>query len=397
MKTIMELESARCTGCAACAQRCPRTCIEMRRDAEGFLYPVICRDSCVQCGLCYSVCPVINPHNSTHAPTAYAVKCTDEEIRANSSSGGAFTLLAEYVLDAGGVVFGAGFDETLNVVHTAVETKTSLGRLRGSKYVQSDIGTAYEQAKQYLDSGRMVYFSGTPCQIEGLLNFLGRPYERLITQDLVCHGVPSPMVWRRYLQAMQKKYRASAKKINFRYKVPSWRRYGLQMEFSDGGQRVNPRADDFYMRSFLADLCLRPSCYSCTFKKMNRACDFTLADFWGIQNYLPELDDDKGTSLVVCHTPKALALFERIQNRLICAPASLSDAVKHNTAMIQSAQRPAMREAFMLQIQKKPFFDVARKFCKRISLPERAARKIWRTIKRLQTVAFKKFGNKDSK
>ena len=380
MKTIAELELDLCTGCAACAQCCHKGCIKMQRDVEGFLRPVICQDGCVQCGLCYSTCPVINPRSGSSTPVACAAKCTDEDVRANSSSGGVFTLLAEYVLDAGGVVFGAGFDETFDVVHMAVETKENLGRLRSSKYVQSSIGTTFQQAKQYLDSGRMVYFSGTPCQIEGLLSFLGQPYEKLITQDLICHGAPSPMAWQRYLQEVQKKYRANIEKINFRCKKLGWHKYGVQIEFSNDKQQLNAHDADFYMRSFLADLCLRPSCYLCAFKDMSRACDITLADFWGIQNYLPEMDDNRGVSLVICHTPKAQKLLEKIQHRLIAAPVNLQDAVRHNTAMIQSVPKPAKRDEFMALIQQRAFSRVARKYCKRMSLPRRVVRKLWWTI-----------------
>lgn len=380
-KTITELEPARCTGCAACAQICPKDCIKMQRDTEGFLYPVVHSSDCVRCGLCYTVCPVINRRDGEGEPLAYAAKCTEEEIRCNSSSGGAFTLLAEYIIDQGGVVFGAGFDEHFDVVHMSAETKADIGKLRGSKYVQSDIGSAFQAAKQHLDSGQMVYFSGTPCQIEGLLGFLGRPYEKLITQDVVCHGVPSPMVWQRYLQAMKKKHRASIKRITFRDKASGWRSYSLKLEFSCGSEYVRLHSEDCYMRSFLADLCLRPSCYTCAFKKLGRSCDFTLADFWGIQYCCPEMDDDKGTSLVICHTPKAKALFEKIQNRLTFAHVSVQDAVAHNAAMICSAPRPENREVFMQQVPKKSFFCMVRRFCKRGSLLKRARRSLRRVLK----------------
>lgn len=188
-----------CCGCEACAQRCPKQCIAMHADAEGFLYPRINTAACIDCGLCEQVCPVLRPA-APRTPTAvYAAKNPDERIRMESSSGGVFTLLAERTIRAGGVVFGARFDEAWEVVHDSTETIEGLAAFRGSKYVQSRIGTSFARAEEFLKQGRQVLFTGTPCQIAGLNRFLRRSYDNLLTVDVVCHGVPSPLVWRRYL------------------------------------------------------------------------------------------------------------------------------------------------------------------------------------------------------
>lgn len=381
MGTIMQLKPELCTGCTACRHSCPQSAITMQVDGEGFLRPIIREEACVDCGLCAGVCPVLEQTDLSHSPVAYAVMNKDAAVRAESSSGGLFTLLAETVLERGGVVFGAAFDDALDVVHTVVKSKEELAKLRGSKYVQSRLGHSFQQVKEYLDNGTPVFFSGTPCQVEGLHRYLRKPYDHLITQDMICHGVPSPMAWRKYVQGQEKKYGAKIGDVSFRYKLPSWRRYSLRMQFSNGKTYTATRSQDPFMRSFLQDLTLRPSCYRCAFKKVSRVSDVTLADFWGIQDCLPDLDDDRGTSLVICHTEKAGALFESIKDRILFAPADLQKAIGHNRAMCYPAPLPPAREAFMDDIRHKPFKKAVDQYCRKPSLLLRAVRKLKRLVR----------------
>lgn len=195
----------KCSGCSACANACPKKCISMRPDIEGFVYPEVDMRKCVECNICTQVCPFINPYPISKSKQAYACKSKDETVRISSSSGGIFSLIADYFLDRGGVVFGAGFDENMKLVHQSVDTKEALKLLRGSKYVQSDMGNCFSEAKMLLDDGKLVLFSGTPCQISGLRHFLNKGYDNLFCADVVCHGVPSPSVWKSYVSYQEKK------------------------------------------------------------------------------------------------------------------------------------------------------------------------------------------------
>ncbi|MBR2023821.1 MAG: Coenzyme F420 hydrogenase/dehydrogenase, beta subunit C-terminal domain [Clostridia bacterium] len=381
---IKIVEKSKCSGCYACAMVCPKSCITMTTDEEGFWYPEVDIKSCINCGGCVRVCPIQRPNFSKRDKhlTAYAVKHKEDYIRLNSSSGGVFSALASYVLEKGGVVFGAGFDKNFNIIHKCVESVENLAILRGSKYVQSKIGEAYKEAENFLKYGRLVYFSGTPCQIEGLLAYLKRPYENLITQDLICHGVPSPQVWRDYI-----KYRsavangAKPRKIAFRAKNEGWKRYSVSFLFENDTEYRATLDKDPMMQVFLKNLCLRPSCYNCHFKTKYRRSDITLADFWGIKNILPEMDDDKGTSLVIIHSKKGEEVFKQIEQKVIAFEVDVDKAIFYNSAMIQSAKRDSKREKFLSE-EKSSFSKVAEKYTK-LNYCKRIKGKLKRLIKRI--------------
>ncbi len=361
---ISVCDKTNCTGCFACANICPKQCINMTADNEGFLYPVVNVSLCINCGLCEKICPLLNAKTASDGreTKAYAAISKDEKIRLASSSGGLFTLIAESILDKDGVVFGAAFDEDFNVIHTYTEEKAGLELFRGSKYVQSVIGETYKQAKEFLENGRTVLFTGTPCQIGGLYAYLGKNYENLITQDLICHGVPSPAVWRKYLEYRECVSRAGARGISFRRKTCGWKKFYVSFEFSNDTEYVSKLTDDPYMQAFLSNLCLRPSCYDCSFKTKHRQADITLADFWGIQNFLPEMDDDKGTSLVVLHSDKGINVFEKIKNEITFKEVPLDNAIAYNSSMVKSVDMPKKRKTFMNDIQIGPFDKVVKKY-----------------------------------
>ena len=338
-------DKSHCSGCTACLFACPHRAISMNEDKEGFLYPVIDTDKCVDCGLCRKVCDGLNKWK-IETPSVYAAYIKDQDIRMTSSSGGIFSLLAEKVLLMGGVVYGAAFDENFDVKHVAIDNIKQLERLRGSKYVQSDLGDTFLEVKDYLNQGRKILFSGTPCQIGGLKGYLKNDYPGLITIDLICHGVPSPKVWRKYVDIMKKGVGAPIKRISFRAKNSSWKRYAVSFSYENDTAYLRYHWNDPYMRGFLKDLYLRPSCYSCRFKSNNRASDITLADFWGIESVLPEMDDDKGTSLVIANTVKGQHTLSEIKDKMLIDKVPTETPEKYNTAIWHSAKVHPLREEF---------------------------------------------------
>ena len=355
----------RCTGCAACANKCPKQCIHMRENKEGFLYPEIDANHCINCDLCEKACPVLTPIpiNKTEKDVkVYAVTHKDELIRANSSSGGVFTAIAEYVVLQGGVVFGAAFNERWDVEHICVDNLKDLQRLRGSKYVQSRIGNTYQQAKEFLQAGRLVLFSGTPCQTSGLIGYLGRKYDNLITQDLICASIPSPMVWRRYLRYREQMERSKIEKVSFRDKIGGWHSYHLSILFENGTVYAKSQMDDMMMKAFLYRRCSRKCCYHCEFKQKYRLADFTLADYWGIQDIAPELDDNRGLSSCYVNSPKAADILEKINSQINLQEMDLETAVSKNMAMVTSAEEPDDRSAFLSEIRRRPFDVVVGKY-----------------------------------
>lgn len=342
------VEKSDCVGCEACVQRCPKQCIVMKEDAEGFLYPQIDIEKCIDCGLCERVCPVINQGEPRKPLVAYAAKNQDESVRLSSSSGGVFTALAEYVIAQGGVVFGARFDESWNVVHDYVETIEGLSVFRGAKYVQSRIGQSFLRAETFLKQGRMVLFSGLPCQIIGLKKFLRKDYDNLITVELFCHGVPSPMVWKRFLEEEVAIPHIRLKSISFRDKVSGWKNYSFfySQEDANGVQLHRmPFAKNLFMRGFLADLYLRPSCYHCPAKQFKSGSDLTIGDYWGVKLAHPELDDDKGVSAVLVNTDRGVKILQTVQHISLYA-STFENVVKCNPALMKSAQEPAKRPLF---------------------------------------------------
>ena len=335
-----------CCGCHACANVCPKHCIDMKADEQGFLYPNVDTEKCIDCGLCEKVCPVINQSNPSKPIKVYAAKNTDEEIRKQSSSGGIFTLLAEKIINAGGVVFGAKFDAEWNVIHSWTDTIEGISDFRGSKYVQSTIGNTYREAKEFLEQRRSVLFSGTPCQIAGLKKYLRKEYDKLFTAEVVCHGVPSPLIWQKYLDEEFKQNHtlcgvgknsvsSSLNELNvitnisFRDKTNGWKKFGFEVRYNvtlEAGKNsvskyandnkkvfLQPFPENTFMKGFLDNLYLRPSCYNCAARSGKSNSDISIGDFWGIQNYYPEFDDNKGTGLILINTEKGGEIFKQLK------------------------------------------------------------------------------------
>lgn len=355
--SINIIEKARCSGCHACYVGCPENCISMVEDSEGFLYPKVDNNKCNNCGLCEKICPILNyryPEKDSCGLTFAAIN-NDESIRLKSSSGGVFTAIAEKVIELGGVVFGAAFDEEFLVKTIYVESVNDLEKLRGSKYVQSIIGDTYRQAKEFLEAGRFVLFSGTPCQIGGLYSFLQKKYNNLLTVDFICHGVPSPLAWKKYLDYVKNNASASISDISFRFKENGWKDYSVRFKFTNGEDFISKSKNNPYMFVFLNNYSLRPSCYDCYFKSDNHISDITLADFWGVEQEHPEMDDNIGTSLVIINSNAGKSVFDCVSNTLKYISVNFEKSIKYNPCYYCSVLEPVEREIFFKKIEKHGF------------------------------------------
>ncbi len=376
-------DKTRCMGCHACYNKCPVKAIEMVDDEKGFKYPQVNKEKCINCGLCEKVCPILNQINIANEPKAYAVKNKNEEVREKSSSGGMFTLLAEKVLQDGGVVFGVAFDETCQLKHTYVENIEDLQIFRGSKYLQSIVGDTYSKVKDFLVEGRKVMYTGTPCQIEGLKSYLGKDYENLLTQDIICHGVPSPKVHKKYLEYLKDKYKTeNIKSIIHRTKINGWKNWCVNIKF-DNSEYIESHNKDPYMQAFLRNTILRESCYNCQFKKKHRISDITLADFWGIENVAPEMDDDKGTSLVIINSEKGKKIFEQIKDKINYKQVDFEEAIRYNSSMTTSVKTDPNREKFFENLDKMPFDELVKKYTYTPSIFKRILLKVKRVVKKI--------------
>lgn len=328
-----------CCGCEACVQVCPKRCIDFLRDDQGFLYPLVDKEVCVDCGLCEKVCPVINKNTlfQSTPTTLYAVKSDDDAIREQSSSGGFFSLIADVVLTKGGVVYGAAFDEAFNVFHLRVDNIADLHKLRGSKYVESRIGKTFSECERDLKEGKLVMFTGTPCQISGLGHYLSKDYDNLIKVEVVCHGVPSPMIYQQYLKetVIKSVEDRTITKVNFRKKLGSWKKFFFTIEYKDGcdiNEYKECVTDSLYLKGFINGLYIRPSCFECPAKSFSSGADFTIADFWGQEYTFPEFDDDKGVSAVFTNTSKAQDVFNQIS--AVVSERPFTDFIKYNPSLV---------------------------------------------------------------
>lgn len=371
-----------CCGCTACEAVCPVDCISMPKDSDGFSYPHVDKTQCIDCGLCIKACPVINRYGSA-AITAkvYAAINCDGQVRAESSSGGVFSLLAQVVLERNGVVFGARYNNNFKVVHCSIERLEDLHLLRGSKYAQSDMGESLSDVKRLLAAGREVLFSGTPCQVAGLKHYLHQDYPLLTTVDVACHGVPSPAIFARYLDEQQQRVErenkgavAELRNFTFRNKAAGWRHYNVVSEYNIARGEANPENGTIritqpffrneFMRGFLHNFFLRPICYQCPSKKFTSGSDITIADYWGIENHTPQMDDNKGTSLVIVLTGNGQRMWDSIVPRIKAQPTSMADALSGNHALVRSESIPAQREMFFADLRRMTLAMAVKKHAK---------------------------------
>ena len=363
----------RCTGCTACASGCPKDAITMERDKEGFAYPVIDPEKCVRCGHCTAVCPLLRERQPKSLPAAYAAWNRDDKVRRDSTSGGAFTALAEYVLEGGGVVYGAALDGKQHLRHVACFRKEDLWRLRGAKYVQSDLNGIYREIREMLKQ-RQVLFSGTPCQVDGLYRFLGSRPENLTTCDLVCHGVPSPAVWEDMARSMEQRKGKELQTVRFRNKVAGWQDSHFTTVYGDGTVDTAPLFNTEFGRAFGRSLFLRPSCHQCAYTNLNRPGDFTLGDLWGLKpEEFPE-EQKKGISLLLINTEHGSHVFDQLPLSRQAFP--VERAVMGNPRLAFPIAQPPERSAFFAAYTLQPFEEVRQSFFKMPPLPVRMASKM---------------------
>ncbi len=326
-----------CCGCTACATACHAQCIVMRRDREGFDYPVANPDLCIGCGKCEKVCPMLNPP-AVSAPVEVLAARSEVHL-AGSSSGGVFPALAKPVIEAGGIVFGAVFESDHKVAHAEASELSEIEAMRGSKYAQSDLYSAFEDVNQYLTDGKKVLFTGTPCQVAGLKNYLGSNTEGLMTIDFACHGVPSPGLWEKYVKALEARSGGRIRSLSFRDKSRSWRHYCFRHD--DVSVEY---VDDPYMALFVQDMSLRPSCYKCPFRAGRKVSDLTLADLWSVAETAPAFNDDRGASAVFVNTAKGKALLDSVSMQSVSVSAEA--AMRDNGGYSDPTAIPERREEF---------------------------------------------------
>lgn len=320
-----------CCGCTACSSVCPKNCITMAEDNEGFLYPSVDAENCIDCGMCEKVCPIKKEIPSDSFQGSFVARIDDDEVLMNSSSGGAFTALSRFAIGSGFTVYGGAYNECFDVVHESAKTNEEAKKFRGSKYVQSFLGDTFRQIKSQLNKGEKVLFSGTPCQCAGLISYLGKPYDNLITVDFVCHAVPSPKVWSVYRDYLNKKYKSKIKDVNFRSKVYGYHCSSIKIDMENGKSQKLGLNTDMFLKSFFFNVSCRPSCYECHFKTVDRVCDITVFDCWNITRFVPDKkDDDRGYSAVIVHSKKGAAFFEKASSCLEVHKADLDTLIKYD-------------------------------------------------------------------
>lgn len=302
-----------CTGCNGCKNVCPKQCIFMKMSDDGFYYPQIEHNLCVECGLCAMVCPINNTSFHSNPESIIAYK-NDNDVREQSTSGGFFTAISDYILNKNGVVYGAIFDQNFKVMHQRANDIATRNAMRYSKYVQSDIGKTYSRAGEDLLNKKTVLFTGTPCQISGLNNYLSVrkiSNKNLITCDFICHGTPSPLIWENYLSFIHTKYNDNILAVNFRDKTLGWHKPQLKIIMEHHTQSGTEAQDAFY-QLFYSNCILRKSCHICPYTSIKRVSDITMADFWGVENSYPQLDDNKGLSLLLINSQKGADIIGKL-------------------------------------------------------------------------------------
>lgn len=387
----------KCTGCSACANICPVKCIEMVENESlgGFIYPQVNEKDCINCKKCINTCP-INKSNSQadFEKQAYACMNKDDSIRIKSTSGGIFYLLAQYVIDNNGIVFGTAYTKkggVLEAVCDYADNMDDIKRFMGSKYVQSKIGDNYLKCYEFLKQGKLVLFTGTPCQIAGLKSFLPRKFDNLICQDLVCHGVPSHLLFKKYLEEEEAKAGSKIIDYCFRSKHKGWNRPGIEIVFENNKKKYSFLNKETYSKMFLDYASLRNSCYECSFRGSDRVSDITLADFWGIEKVLPEKFDDKGISLVILNTAKGREIFEIISERMDYTKVPLETSASYNSSWHSSPKKPAYRDKIVLNTAKYPYKQLLLR-CGRKCMVKMEVQRIKSGVKRLIKPAYKLAG-----
>lgn len=394
------IKKSECCGCDACYNICPTDCIKMMDDKEGFWYPKVNKKECIECNACVEVCPALKKARTDKAlksPEVVAAYSLDEDNRIKSTSGGLFAEIATQIINDGGVVFGALYNEKHLVEHYYVNDLEGLKKLRQSKYLQSKIGYSFRDVKKFLDEGKKVLFAGTPCHIAGLKNYLHIDYKDLYLVDFLCRGVISPKAYEQFLISLEKQYHSKIKRVWFKNKTYGWHRFSTKVIFENGKEYIKDRYTDVYMRGYLeGPLYLRSSCHTCKYKTLPRYSDISLGDFWGIEKIKQHLDQDKGTSIFMINTEKGKEVLEKIEVNLVIESTTVKDIYLGNSALTISAplteKIKEKRKLFFASYLDEDFSDLVTKLLKK-TLREKMEIKLKKIIKKIIKINPKKRGS----
>jgi coenzyme F420-reducing hydrogenase beta subunit len=374
------VDKNKCSGCTACASICSQKAITMIEDEEGFKHPVIDKKKCIDCGLCKRTCPVLNTKENDSKNKLYVAYNKDSKSKLDkASSGSIFELLANYILDNKGIVIGAAFDQENKLKHIAIETKKDLTKLKGSKYLQSDLNNIFEYIKENVKE-KKILFVGTPCQVAGLKSFIKKGHENLYCVDLFCHGVPTPRLFNKYIKELENKYNEKVINYNFRDKVTGWENYSNTVKFKN--KKISKVFfKNEYMQLFLSDVALRRSCYNCNFKLGNKYSDLTLGDFWGVDRYYPDMYNKEGVSAIIINSDKGIELFETLKKDLVYKDCKIEEILCDNQSLKHPVECPSSRKNFFNDLENLSVKKLASKYKTKLPLFIRIKNKIKKIIK----------------
>ncbi len=379
-----------CTLCKACSNACPVDAISFKNEYLDFEYPLINYDKCIMCNKCENVCTALSMHESKSIKVAYAAKNKDETVRLNSTSGGMFIELAKYVLKSNGYVCGAIFDDDFSVKHIVSNSFAEVEKMSGSKYSQSDVGTVYREIKDLLNSGKLVLFTGSPCQTEGLILFLGKEYENLISVDFICHGITSRKLLKAYVSLKSKHFKSNITDIHFRSKDLGWHNSSVKFEFENGKTYREPITIDYYYSElFLSNILLKECCYKCPSRNFKSKSDITLGDFWGAEVELPNYDDNKGISAVIINTPKGQKIFSEIENSIQKERVNIDTIVNYNKSILYSPNPSSKRKEFYLSSNTIGYEETLKKYYKK-TMKNRLKKKIMFFLRKVKNLLLYK-------
>ncbi len=378
------LKKKECTGCSACANICPKNAISMIEDESGFKYPKIDKEKCINCGLCKKTCPIINIINTSKLENSlvYAGWSKNENIRYTSTSGGLFTEITKYFIKEKGFVVGASYNEDNLVEHRIVSDYNNLEKLKQSKYLQSNINNIFSSIKKLLDDNNLVAFCGAPCQVAGLNSFLKKEYDNLLTIEFICRGMNSPKAFKSWLNEIEYQENKKVKNIWFKYKINGWKNSpkNTRIDFDDNSYKIYNEINNTYMIGYLDyNLFIRPCCGDCKFNGLPRQADITLADFWGINK---ELDDDKGTSLIMVNSNKGLKYFEKIKDNIFYEEKNINEIYEGNGCFNKSVKINRKSESFLKELDDTNFSELIKKYGK-ISILEKTILKSKKILKKV--------------
>lgn len=372
------LDKDKCSGCTACASICPKQAITMKVENDGFMYPVIKQEKCIDCGLCKRTCPILNTKSNKAINKCYVAYSKDEIYSNNSSSGGIFSIIADFILKEKSIVIGAAFDENNKLKHIAISKEEDLIKLKGSKYLQSDLNNIFKYVKENIKD-KKILFVGTPCQVAGIKAFV-KNNDNLICIDLACHGVPSPKLFDKYIKELESKNNDKLINYDFRDKSTGWDTYSNTMIFKNKNI-TELQKDNEYMKLFLSDIALRKSCFNCDFKLGNKYSDITLCDYWGVQKYYPDMYNKKGVSAIIINTQKGNEIIEKIKDKLICKECELEEILEGNPSIKKSCDEREERKEFFNEIDNLSINELSKKYVKSTPLYKRVLIKINRLLK----------------